>query len=374
MRESLRSFKEKMSLIPWAIPALILLISCLGLAVLFSAAGGHVSPWALKQAPRLCVGFLLMILIATFDLRFFLRYAYLFYFLSILLLISVELLGFVGMGAKRWIQVGPLNIQPSEAMKITLVLALARYFHNGRPENVRKLTFLLPPALLALIPMVLVLRQPDLGTTAMIGFVSACLFFAAGIPRWMVITSMATLVGAVPALWPFLHGYQKARILTFLNPESDPLGSGYHILQSKIALGSGGLWGRGFLKGPQNHLNFLPEKQTDFIFTMFCEEWGFIGGVALLFLYGLLISFGYRTAGTCTSTFGRFIALGVTSTLFLYVFVNTAMVMGLLPVVGVPLPFMSYGGTSLMVLLMSYGLLLCAHVHGRQRLGQSAGI
>ena len=363
--------KYKIPLIPWSIPFVILIISCLGLIALFSAAEAAFFPWVSKQVPRLFLGFFLMIIIPIINLRFFFKYAYFFYCLSIILLISVDVLGFIGMGAKRWIQIGKLTIQPSEIIKLTLLLALARYFHTINYENFKNISFLFFPIFLVIIPIMIVLKQPDLGTATIIGFMSLCIFFTIGIPNWTIITFIIIIILFIPILWPFLHNYQKLRIITFLNPEIDPLGNGYHIIQSKIALGSGGIWGCGFLKGSQSHLNFLPEKQTDFIFTMFCEEWGFTGGSFLILLYTFLIFLGYKIAKNSISTFGKILATGISSILFLYVFVNISMVTGLLPIVGIPLPFMSYGGTSLIILLISYGLLLSVNVHSRARLGEN---
>ena len=275
------------------------------------------------------------------------------------------------MGAQRWIDLGVVQLQPSELMKIALVLALARFFHGVSYEEVGNPLNLLVPLLLIALPAVLVLRQPDLGTALMMLAGSGAIFFLAGVRIWKFMLVIAAGLGAIPIAWQFLRGYQKQRILTFLDPESDPLGSGYHILQSKIALGSGGMFGKGFLKGSQSHLNFLPEKQTDFIFTMLAEEFGMVGGLAMLGLYVLTIGYGFAIAIRCRSQFGRLVAMGVTTTLFLYLFINVAMVMGLIPVVGVPLPLISYGGTAMLTMMIGLGLLLGVSIHRDVRIARS---
>jgi rod shape determining protein RodA len=267
------------------------------------------------------------------------------------------------MGAQRWINFGPLSVQPSEIMKVAIVLVLARYFHGLSHEQIGRPQYLLWPLVLIAIPAGLVLVQPDLGTATMLALTSAALFFLAGVRIWKFVLVGASGLAAMPVLWHFLREYQKQRIVTFLNPENDPLGSGYHILQSKIALGSGGLFGRGYLEGSQSHLNFLPEKQTDFIFTMLAEEFGLVGGMTLLTLYVLIIAYGYAIALRSRSQFSRLLALGLITMFSLYVFINVGMVMGLLPVVGVPLPLVSYGGTSMLTLLFSFGLIMGTYIH-----------
>ena len=267
------------------------------------------------------------------------------------------------MGARRWINAGFFNLQPSELMKIAMVLALARYFHGGSLEDIRRPVSLITPILIVAAPVALVFRQPDLGTGLILLIAAAGLFFMAGVRIWKFALVGVTALVSAPIAWQFLHEYQQKRIMTFLDPESDPLGAGYHIIQSKIAFGSGGLSGRGFLQGTQGHLNFLPEMQTDFIFTMFAEEFGLIGGLALLGLYVLLLVYGIGISLRSRSHFGCLLGMGVTGTFFLYVFINMAMVMGLIPVVGVPLPMISYGGTAMLTLLFGFGLLMGVWVH-----------
>jgi len=255
-------------------------------------------------------------------------------------------------------------------MKVALVLALARYFHSIGPDEIGRVTLLIPPLAMVVAPVLLVLKQPDLGTAVMLLGSGGVLFFLAGVRLWKFAVVLAGAIGAVPLGWHFLHGYQKERVLTFLDPERDPLGTGYHILQSKIALGSGGVLGKGFLEGTQSHLSFLPERQTDFIFTMLAEEFGIVGGLVLLALYTLLLAYGIAIALRSRSHFGRMLAMGITVTFFLYMFVNIAMVMGLIPVVGVPLPLISYGGTALLSILFGFGLVLSVYVHRDVRIGR----
>jgi rod shape determining protein RodA len=291
------------------------------------------------------------------------------------MLVAVELQGSIGMGAQRWLDLGVTQIQPSEIMKIALVLALARWFHGASIEDVGRIPFLLVPLILVGLPVALVLKQPDLGTALMLLMCGGAMFFLAGVRLWKFALVIAGAGGALPLIWGHMRDYQKNRIYTFLDPENDPLGSGYHILQSKIALGSGGLFGKGFLLGTQSHLNFLPEKQTDFIFTMLAEELGLVGGLILLGLYTLVFVYGFAIALRSRNHFGGLLGLGITINFFLYVFINTAMVMGLIPVVGVPLPLISYGGTAMLTVMFGFGLLMSVYIHRDvrvSRFGESA--
>ncbi len=364
------SLGQKLLHVNWSLVALVCVLASVGFAMLYSAANGHFSPWATRQMARFVVALVLMIAVALVDIRIWLRYAYWIYLAALALVGAVDVIGSVGMGAQRWISLGFFQLQPSEIMKIALILALARYFHSAMLEDVARPTYLIPPLLMVAAPAALVLKQPDLGTAMMLLAVAGAIFFLAGVRLWMFGVVLAGAGAAVPLAWGMLKGYQRDRILTFLDPESDPLGAGYHILQSKIALGSGGLWGKGFLLGTQSHLNFLPEKQTDFIFTMLAEEMGIVGGVGLLVLYGLLIALGIALSLRVRNQFGRLLGMGVTTTFFFYVFINIAMVMGLIPVVGVPLPLISYGGTALLSLMIGFGLLLSASIHRNVRIGR----
>jgi rod shape determining protein RodA len=311
--------------------------------------------------------------VAMIDIRLWMRHAYVLYVGALVLLVAVQVRGTIGMGAQRWIDLGFIQLQPSEIMKIALILTLARYFHGATLQDIGRPLFLIPPLVMVLAPVGLVLKQPDLGTAMMLMMSAGAIFFLAGVRLWKFGLVLGAAVAAIPIAWNFLHGYQKKRVLTFFNPDEDPLGAGYHITQSKIALGSGGVFGKGYLMGTQSRLNFLPEKQTDFIFTMFAEEWGMVGGLFLLLLYVLLVAYGYAIAFRCRSQFGRLVALGVTTTFFLYFFINTAMVMGLVPVVGVPLPLISYGGTAMLSLLFGFGLVMSAYIHRDLPIGRRGG-
>ncbi len=349
--------------INWVLVLLLTAIAGVGFAMLYSAAGGSFQPWAEKQMIRFAIGLAGMILVALVDLRVWLRLAYIIYLLALALLVAVEIRGEIGMGAQRWIDFGFMQLQPSEIMKIALVLALARYFHSLDLDEVGRPLFLIVPLTMVMAPAALVLKQPDLGTAIMLIAGGGTVFFIAGVRLWKFAAVLAVVVASIPIAWEFLRDYQKKRVFTFLNPEADPLGAGYHIIQSKIALGSGGIFGKGYLQGSQAHLSFLPEKQTDFIFTMLAEEWGLVGSLVLIGLYALAIFYGFLIALRSRNQFGRLLALGISSTLFLYVFINCAMVMGLLPVVGVPLALVSFGGTAMLTVLFGMGLVMGVYVH-----------
>ena len=361
---------EKIWQLNWGLILLLALLGAFGCAMLYSAAGGDLDPWASRQAVRLAAGLGLLLAVALVDIRHWFRYAYAIYFACLGLLVAVELTGTVGMGAQRWIDLKVIQLQPSELMKVALVLALARYFHGLTEEEIARPWFLIVPLALVFAPAGLVLKQPDLGTAVILVAVGGALFFLAGVRLWKFAAVIVACLGAVPVGWQFLHDYQKQRVLTFLDPESDPLGAGYHILQSKIALGSGGMFGKGFLNGSQAHLNFLPEKQTDFIFTMLAEEFGMAGGLLLLGLYTLVFVYGFAIALRARNQFGRLLALGLTVNVFLYVFINIAMVMGLIPVVGVPLPLLSYGGTAMLAVMTAFGLIISVYIHRDQRISR----
>ncbi len=352
--------------INWVIVTIVTMLSVIGFAMMVSAGGGDFSPWASQQLLRFGVAFILMLVLALIPFRLLMDYAYLIYFIGVLVLVVVDIMGHIGMGAQRWLKFGGLNLQPSEFMKLALILVLARYFHNIYPEDLNRLPFILVPPLLIVIPVVFILRQPNLGTAMITALVGGVLCFLAGI-RWRYFIGLAlAAAAAAPIAWHFLHDYQKRRVLTFLDPEKDPLGAGYNILQSMIAIGSGGLMGKGYLHGTQNQLNFLPEKHTDFIFTVMAEEFGFIGSMLVLLLYFLLLAAGMAVAARSRSTFGAMIAAGVVAMIFLHVLINCGMVMGMLPVVGLPLPLMSYGGSIMMSTMLGIGLLLNAYVHRDQ--------
>lgn len=362
---------DKFRHLDWGLVALIALIGTIGITLLYSAGGKSWQPWAGAQLSRFAIGLCLMMMIAVVDIRVWLRIAYPFYGAMLFLLLVVEIMGHIGMGAQRWINLGFIVIQPSELMKIALVLALAKYFHSLSLEDIGHPIKLVAPVLMVLVPVGLVLLQPNLGTAMLLMLASAAVFFAGGVRWWKFLIVIALAAAIAPIAWHHLHDYQRARLMTFLNPGADPLGSGYNILQSKIALGSGGLFGKGFGQGTQSQLQFLPEKHTDFIFVVLAEEFGMVGAVFLLGLYFLLIAYGFMIALTSRSQFGRLAAFGLTTTFFLYVFVNVAMVTGTIPVVGIPLPLVSYGGTAMLTLLIGCGLLLGISVHRDVRISRT---
>ncbi|TVR98868.1 MAG: rod shape-determining protein RodA [Rhodospirillales bacterium] len=354
---------QKFGQVRWTLLLLLTGIAGIGAAMLYSAANASFEPWAIRHIARFVISVGIMLAVAMTDIRFWLRHAYGIYLATLALLAAVEVMGSVGMGAQRWIDLGIINLQPSELMKIALVLALARYFHGVNVEHIGRVTVLVIPLALIAAPAALVLRQPDLGTALMLLLGGGLMLFAAGVRLWKFALLAAGAMIAAPIAWQSLHDYQRTRILTFLAPETDPLGAGYHIIQSKIALGSGGVFGKGYLQGTQSHLNFLPEKQTDFIFTMLAEEFGLVGGVVLIGIYVLILAYGFAIAFSSRHHFGRLLAIGVNITLFLYLFINVAMVMGLIPVVGVPLPLVSYGGTAMLSLMFGFGLTMSVWVH-----------
>ncbi|MDG3440960.1 MULTISPECIES: rod shape-determining protein RodA [Nitrospirillum] len=368
--QSNMSLGEKLGQISWSLVLLITAVACIGFAMLYSAANGNFDPWATRQIMRFAVGLVLMLVVALIDIRLWLKFSYFLYGIAFFLLIVVEVMGHVGMGAQRWIDLGFMQLQPSELMKVTLVMALARYFHGASLEDTGRITFLIPALVMIVAPVCLVLLQPNLGTSLMLLMVSGAIFWLVGVRLWKFALVIGSVLAAIPVIWHFMHDYQKNRVNTFLNPENDPLGHGYHIMQSKIALGSGGMFGKGFLMGSQSHLNFLPEKQTDFIFTMLAEEMGMVGALVFLAMYALLLVYGYVIAMRCRHQYGRLVAMGLTVNLFLYMFINIAMVMGLIPVVGVPLPLISYGGSSALTVMIGFGLLLCVHVHRDVRMSR----
>jgi rod shape determining protein RodA len=356
--------------VTWGLVLLIVVIAVIGFAMLYSAGGGSFDPWANRQIARFAVGLGILFVTATIDLRFWLRHAYVIYGAALLAVVAVEVSGWVSGGAQRWINLGVIRLQPSEIMKIALLLGLARYFHKSAFEDVTKPVRLIFPILLIGAPALLVLKQPDLGTAALLGFSGLAILFAAGVRPWKFAAAGALALLALPVVWQLLRDYQRNRILSFLDPQKDPLGAGYNSIQAEIALGSGGAWGKGFLQGTQSHLSFIPETQTDFIFAMLAEEFGIMGSLLLIGLYFAVILYGFFIAMRSRNQFGRLLALGLTINLFLYVFINIAMVTGLIPVVGVPLPLISYGGTAMLTLMFGFGLLISVYIHRDARIGR----
>ena len=356
-------FAEKIWRINWGLVLVLSAIAGVGVLALYSAAGGRFEPWAARHAVRYGAALGMMLVVALIHPKVWLALAWPIYIVSMLLLVAVDIVGKIGMGAQRWLVIGPMQVQPSEIAKVAVILVLARYYHGLRKEEASTFLYTLPPLAIILAPVALVMVQPDLGTALMVLMGGAALLFVAGVRLWMFLAAAIGAVACLPIGWSLMHEYQRKRVLTFLDPDRDPLGAGYHITQSKIAIGSGGLFGKGFLKGTQSALNFLPEKQTDFIFTTFVEEWGMAGALVLLALFALVLVWGFSISLRCQHHFGRLVALGVTAMMFLYVFINTAMVMGLLPVVGVPLPLVSNGGTAMVSVMFACGLLIGVNVY-----------
>ena len=364
------TLKEKLYNLNLTYFFLIFILGAVGVMMLYSAANGDWNVWALKHAVRFGMGAVFMAVLVFVDIKAFLHYAYHFYVITLVLLIAVEVAGHTGMGATRWINLGFMKLQPSELMKIALVLALAKYFHSTTLQNIETIPGIIPPLIMALIPAGLIMMQPDLGTALMLLLTTGVILFAVGVQFWKFAAVGAGALIMMPVAWFFLHDYQQQRVLTFLNPERDPLGAGYHIMQSKIALGSGGIFGKGFLNGTQSHLNFLPEKHTDFIFTMLSEEFGIIGATAIVLINILILFYSYIFAAKTTSYFGKLAIIGLATNYFLYVFINIAMVLGLIPVVGVPLPLVSYGGTVMLSVMASFGIIMAMYVNRDTNLGK----
>ncbi|MDY0212860.1 MAG: rod shape-determining protein RodA [Desulfuromonadaceae bacterium] len=345
----------------WVFVGLILLTASIGIVNLYSAtSGGSTSfpPLYIKQCLWLGLGLLIMTATAMFDYRHLLHLGPGAYAVCTGILIAVFILGETNMGATRWIDVGLFNLQPSEIMKPVIVIVLAHYFTRHESPEGHSLRGLVVPGIILLIPTLLIIKQPDLGTGIMLLFIGGTMALFSGIrPKTLVFIGSAG-VGLAAGGWFLLHEYQRARIRTFLNPEHDPLGSGYHIIQSKIAIGSGGFWGKGFMQGSQSQLSFLPERHTDFVFSVFAEEWGIFGALILLTLYVLIIFRGILVAHKASNNFGMYLTIGATSIIFWHAIVNLGMVMGLLPVVGVPLPLFSYGGTNMVTTMVAVGIIL----------------
>jgi rod shape determining protein RodA len=360
----------RLAQLPWAIILVILLLGLFGLAVLYSAAGGSMTPWAMNQGLRLGMFLILMLALAQVDLEVWIRWAYPTYVVVLVSLVGVELLGAVSGGSQRWLDLGIIRVQPSEFMKIAIVLALARYYHFMPRVHVNSFSGLWPALLMIALPAMLVILQPDLGTATAIMVAGLTMLFLGGVSFKFFAAGGAALAAALPIVYHGLHEYQRRRVLIFLNPEEDPLGAGYHIAQSKIAIGSGGLFGKGFLGGTQSHLDYLPELHTDFVFATMFEEWGLIGGLFILACFGLILAWGLNLALTARAPFSRLAAAGLTVTLFFYVAINLAMVMGLAPVVGIPLPLVSYGGSAMMTVMIALGIQMSiAAGASRGRLG-----
>ena len=361
---------RKVLYLNWQLVVLIVAVASVGILMLYSIAGGDFDIWARRQAQVFAAGLVLMFAVAFVPIWFWRSMAVAAYLLAFALLIFVEFKGKIGMGAQRWIDFGVIQFQPSEMMKFTLVMVLAAYYDWLDNKRVSRPLWVLLPVLLTVLPTILVLMQPNLGTSLMLLLGGATVMFAAGVSLWYFAAVASLAGGAIAGVfltrgtpWQFLHDYQYRRIDTFLDPTADPLGAGYNIIQAKIALGSGGWSGKGFMQGTQSRLNFLPEKHTDFIFTTLAEEFGFVGAFSLLVLYALIIGFCLVSALQNRDRFSSLLIIGVAANFFFYIAVNLSMVMGMAPVVGVPLPLLSYGGSAMLVILVGFGLVQSAHVH-----------
>jgi rod shape determining protein RodA len=356
---------DKLWRVHWPVLLIVCLIAGIGTATLYSVSGGSFQPWAERHTLRFLIMLGIVVVMATVRLDAWIKLAYPTYAVALVMLALVPFIGVEALGAKRWIGTGQISFQPSELMKLALVAALARYYLRLPSDSVGRIRYVLVPLLMIAVPVLLTLQQPDLGSAALFFALGLSLMFLAGVPlRYFALGALLT-VGALPMIWTGMHDYQKRRIEVFLNPGMDPLGAGYHITQSKIALGAGGLAGEGFMQGTQSQLDFVPEKHTDFIASIIGEEWGFTGMLALISIYAVLILMMMIMAWRCENRFARLAIAGSAMTFFVYVFINLAMVAGLVPVVGIPLPLVSYGGTSMTTLMIGLGIAMSAYVHGR---------
>lgn len=361
-------WQRELARLPWTVVVLVCAIAGFGLVVLYSAAGGSLEPWALKQGVRFAVFLLGALALALVPPERWLALAWPIYLALLVALVGVELVGAVRGGSQRWLDLGFMQFQPSEMMKLAIVLVLARYYQYVPKGYESRAQVLIPALALIAIPVGLVMLQPDLGTALSIMFGGVVVLFLAGVRLWLFGTAAAAVGALLPIAWTMLHEYQRKRVLIFLDPESDPRGAGYHITQSKIAIGSGGLTGKGFLNGTQSHLDYLPELHTDFAFATMAEEWGLVGGLFVIVMYGLVLVWGLRTAVNARTQFQRLLALGLMATLFFYLAINMMMVMGLAPVVGIPLPLISWGGSAMMTVMILLGLVMGIARANRPRL------
>ena len=360
------SLFSKILKIDWFLLLLLLILLFCGCLALYSAAGGNWHPWAIRHLEKGIIGFVLAIFIAFTDIKIIYKYAWYPLILSILMLLILYLTS--DGRVNRWLDLGFIKIQPSEFAKVSLILALSRFFHDVSINDHGKILYSFLAVIISTPIIFLTIVQPDLGTSIMQILLVAAMIYIAGLRVWMIILSFAGFLASMPIIWFQLHDYQKRRILTFLDPNQDALGAGYHITQSKIALGSGGIFGKGFLQGSQSHLNFLPEKQTDFIFTMLGEEFGLAGGLFIIMIFSLLILYGYIISFIQSSQFSRIMCVGIVFMIFSFVFVNIGMVSGIIPVVGAPLPLISYGGTSMLTTFIAFGLIMSASIHRNDRI------
>lgn len=366
---NMMTFSEKLSRFSWYMFVPMCLVLILSIFILYSAGGGAWRPFALSQLSKVGFGIILFFFVTFSNIKTWIKSAYFIYFIALVMIILVTFVGHTGMGAQRWLNLGFIHVQPSEFIKIALVLALARYFAWMNSVELTQFKHYLLPAVLMLLPFGLIVLQPDLGTAISLGLITVGVFYLVGAnKKWFVIGAVLAIM-AMPVVWyAGLHDYQRERIITFINPDHDAQGSGYQINQAKIAFGSGGIFGQGYMHGSQSQQSFLPEKQTDFIFTMLGEELGFIGAFLLLFVYTMIVVVLFWCAKTCRNRFGQLICIGFMLNFFIYYFINISMVLGMAPTVGVPLPLMSFGGSSLISLMFGFGLCQNAHIHKDQQL------
>ena len=366
---SMMTISEKLNRFSWGLFVPMCLVLATSIVVLYSAGGGAWRPFALSQTIKIIMGFIVFFIAAFTNIKTWIKSAYWIYAAALLLIILVTFVGHTGMGAQRWLNLGFIHIQPSEMIKIALVLALGRYFAWMNSVELSQIKNYLVPTIMLLVPFLLIVAQPDLGTALSLGMITVGIFYIVGAQKkWFIIAAILGALAA-PVVWfGGLHDYQRARIITFINPDHDARGAGYQINQAKIAFGSGGMLGKGYMNGSQSQQSFLPEKQTDFIFTMLGEELGFIGAFALIALYSIIILMLFWCAKTCRNRFGQLICFGFMLNFFIYYFINISMVLGLMPTVGVPLPLMSFGGSSLLSLMFGFGLCQNAHIHKDQQL------
>ncbi len=355
--------------LPWRFIGLLLMLGGFGSVVLYSAAGGSLAPWAASHMIRLCVFLTMAIMLSRLKVKTWRDFAFPVYGVIVLMLFGVELLGKISGGSQRWLDLGIIRLQPSELMKPAIVLALARFYDMLPSGEIRRWTAVWPAGLMIGVPALLVLIQPDLGTAAMIGFGGMTVMFLAGLPLRLFVIGGGAVAAILPLAFSQLHDYQRKRVLIFMDPESDPLGAGYHITQSKIAIGSGGIFGKGYLNGTQSHLDYLPEGHTDFVFATMAEEWGLLGGLAIITAFVLIARWGMNVALRAPTRFGRLAAAGLTMTIFFYVMINLLMVMGLAPVVGIPLPLVSHGGTAMLTVMICAGILMSIDRSTRRNTG-----
>ena len=358
-----QSFFDKVREINLALVCLLVITFFFGLLSLYSVADANFDPWARNHLIRFIVSSVLFLVICLIDIKIILKLAYPLFFLNIFALVLIIFIGTETYGATRWIRIAGISLQPSEFIKVSLILCLAKYYHTIPIIEASKISRMIIPAIITLIPIALVIVQPDLGTAIIILIGAGSIFWIVGVNYKYFISIFLLFCASIPVGWQYLHNYQKERVFTFFNPERDPLGNGYHIMQSKIALGSGGFSGKGFLEGTQSHLDFLPEMHTDFIFTMYGEEFGFIGTFLLLIIYLSIILVSFNLAVKSRSSFGKYVSCGLIFLFFSHVFINIGMVMGLLPVVGVPLPLISYGGSSMLATMVGFGLIMNCYIN-----------